>query len=91
MAGLPEHMWRKPQESSEAGAMMATGVFATWSGFILGAAVGVGIGLLLAPKPGRETREIVGERLGQARAAVQSRMGQVRERVRRAREPEVLE
>ena len=28
-------------------------------GFILGAAAGVAIGLLLAPKPGRETRELV--------------------------------
>jgi gas vesicle protein len=79
------------QERNEAGAMMATGFFAGWSGFILGAAVEVIIGLLLAPKPGRETREIVGERMGQAREALQSRMGQVRERVRRAREPEASE
>ena len=28
-------------------------------GFILGAAAGVAIGLLLAPKPGSETRELV--------------------------------
>jgi gas vesicle protein len=73
------------QESNEAGAMMATGFFAGWNGFIMGAAVGVIIGLLLAPKPGRETRQIVGERMGQARAAVQSRVDQTRERLRRAR------
>jgi gas vesicle protein len=79
------------QESNDAGAMMTTGVFAGWSGFILGAAVGVIIGLLLAPKPGRETRQIVGERMGQARAAVQSRVDQTRERLRRAREPEASE
>jgi gas vesicle protein len=78
-------------ESNEAGAMMTTGVFAGWSGFIMGAAVGVIIGMLLAPKPGRETRQIVGERMGQAREAVQSRVGQARQRLRRAREPEVLE
>jgi gas vesicle protein len=79
------------QESSEARATI-------WSAFIMGAAVGVVIGMLLAPKSGRETRQIVGERMGQARArldqaraAVQSRMGQVRERVRRAREPEASE
>jgi gas vesicle protein len=77
------------QENREAGAMMATGFFA--GGFILGAAVGVIIGLLLAPKPGRETRQIVGERMGQARAAVQSRVDQTRERLRRAREPEASE
>jgi gas vesicle protein len=69
------------QESSDARAMMPTGVFAGLRGFIMGAAMGaaagVVIGLLLAPKPGRETRQIVGERMGQAR-----------ERLRRAREPE---
>jgi gas vesicle protein len=32
----------------------------TW--FILGALVGVAVGMLLAPKAGRETREIIGER-----------------------------
>ena len=32
--------------------------------FIVGALVGVAVGMLLAPKPGRETREIIG---GQAR------------------------
>jgi gas vesicle protein len=78
-------------ERNEAGAMMATGFFATWSGFIMGAAVGVVIGLLLAPKPGRESREIVGERLGQARGAVQSRVEQARERLRRARGSEASE
>jgi gas vesicle protein len=65
-------------ERNDAGAMMATGVFS--GGFIMGAAVGVVIGLLLAPKRGRESRQIVGERLGQAR-----------ERLRRAREPEASE
>jgi gas vesicle protein len=75
-------------ESRETRATMASGVFAGWSGFIMGAAVGVVIGMLLAPKPGRETREIVGERMGQARTAVQSRVDQARERLRRAREPE---
>jgi gas vesicle protein len=77
------------QENREAGAMMATGFFA--GGFILGAAVGVIIGLLLAPKPGRATRQIVGERMGQARATVQSRVEQARERLRRARGSEASE
>jgi gas vesicle protein len=54
-------------ERNEAGAMMATGFFA--GGFIMGAAVGVVIGLLLAPKSGRETRQIVGERLRRARGS----------------------
>jgi gas vesicle protein len=76
------------QESRKAGAVAATGVFSGWSGFIMGAAVGVVIGLLLAPKPGRETRQIVGERMGRARETVQSRVQQTRERLRRAREPE---
>ena len=29
------------------------------TGFILGAAAGIAIGLMLAPKPGRDTRELV--------------------------------
>lgn len=73
-------------EGSEARAMRAMGVFSGWSGFIMGATVGVVIGLLLAPKSGRETRGILGERVGQAREAVQSRVGQARERIRRASE-----
>jgi gas vesicle protein len=54
-------------EGSEARAMRAMGVFSGWSGFIMGATVGVVIGLLLAPKSGRETRGILGERVGQSR------------------------
>jgi len=79
------------QESSEAEAIMTMGVFSGWSGFIMGAAVGVVIGLLLAPKSGRETREVLGERMGQARDAVQTRVDQVRERMSRAREGEASE
>jgi len=78
-------------DRSEAEAMMATGFFSGWSGFIMGAAVGVIVGLLIAPKSGRETREILGERMGLAREAVQSRVDQTRERIRRARGSEVLE
>lgn len=62
-------------DRGEAGVVMATGFFSGWSGFIMGAAVGVIVGLLLAPKPGRETREMLGERIGQAREAIRQRTG----------------
>lgn len=36
-------------------------------GFMLGAAVGVAIGFLYAPKPGKETRALIREKAEQAR------------------------
>ncbi len=37
------------------------------AGFIIGAAVGVAIGFLYAPKPGKETRELLKEKAEKAR------------------------
>lgn len=37
------------------------------TGFILGAVVGVAIGFLYAPKPGKETRELLKEKAEKAR------------------------
>ena len=39
-----------------------------FSGLIAGAVVGIVAGLLLAPKPGKETRHIVGTRAGELQA-----------------------
>lgn len=38
------------------------------TGFILGAVVGVAIGFLYAPKPGKETRELLKEKAEKAKA-----------------------
>ena len=43
-----------------------TGISFT-AGFILGAVVGVAIGFLYAPKPGKETRELLKEKAEKAR------------------------
>jgi gas vesicle protein len=51
---------------------------ATW--FIVGALVGVAVGMLLAPKPGRETREIIGERARNWRDQANYQAGRLRER-----------
>ena len=54
------------------------------TGLFAGALVGAALGLLLAPKPGKETRQIVreraGEYLGTARARAEEYIGPARER-----------
>ena len=54
------------------------------TGMIFGAALGAAIGLLLAPKPGNETRQLVRERAGEyidvARERAGEYAGPVRER-----------
>lgn len=42
--------------------------FSFTTGFILGAVVGVAIGFLYAPKPGKETRELLKEKAEKAKA-----------------------
>lgn len=63
-------------------------------GFIIGGVVGVVAGLLLAPKPGAETRadladygEVVRERAEEVAARVSQRMGPTVESVREAVDP----
>jgi gas vesicle protein len=36
-------------------------------GFVIGSVIGLSVGFLYAPRPGEETREILGERVGAAR------------------------
>ena len=54
------------------------------TGLLAGALVGAAFGLLLAPKPGKETRQIVreraGEYLGTARERAEEYIGPARER-----------
>jgi gas vesicle protein len=50
----------------------------TW--FIVGALVGVAAGMLLAPKPGRETREMIGEQARNWRDQANYQAGRLRER-----------
>src|ERR671915_2395410 len=48
--------------------------------FIVGALVGVAAGMLLAPKPGRETREIIGEQARNWGERANYQAGRLRER-----------
>ena len=58
------------------------------TGMIFGAALGAALGLLLAPKPGSETRQIVRERAGEYLDVARERAGEyagpVRERAGQA-------
>ena len=60
-------------------------------GLISGAAVGAVAGLLFAPRPGKETRDIVGIRAGGLRQKAGAYAGSLRERVWRARGSQVVE
>jgi len=51
------------QGRGEAATIMTTGFLSGWNGFTMGMATGVIVGPLVAPKPGRETREMLGERI----------------------------
>jgi len=57
---LPEKRKEGRMAEKDTGASFAIG-------FILGAAVGVAIGFLYAPKPGKETRALLKEKAEQAR------------------------
>jgi len=52
--------------------------------FIMGAAIGAGIALLLAPDRGSETRRRVGQTVRRLGSQVNDRMGDVKENVRSA-------
>lgn len=53
------------------------------AGMIIGAAAGAAIGLLFAPKPGKETRHMVKDRAGKISHQAGGYVGSVREKVRR--------
>ncbi|RMG45196.1 MAG: YtxH domain-containing protein [Acidobacteria bacterium] len=55
------------------------------AGFLLGTIVGVAIGLLTAPKPGRETREDLARWADSAREKARERLGDLQERAERVR------
>ena len=59
------------------------------AGLLVGGVAGLIAGLLLAPQPGRETRQIVRERSGKYMGAVRERgesyLGSARDRVRNLR------
>jgi gas vesicle protein len=56
------------------------------TGLIAGSIIGAVAGLLIAPKSGKETREIVGTRAGELRERAEEYVGNLRERFRRQRE-----
>ena len=55
------------------------------AGMIIGAAAGAAIGLMFAPKTGKETRHIVKDRAGKISHQAGGYIGSVREKVRSAR------
>ena len=60
-------------------------------GLLTGAAAGAVAGLLLAPKTGKENRQIIAARATQAKQKVGDYVGSLRQRVRREQAPESAE
>ena len=52
-------------------------------GMLVGAALGISIGMLYAPHAGRETREMLKERLGDARHKAEIIVDEARERAKK--------
>ncbi len=61
------------------------------TGLVAGALVGAVAGILFAPKPGRESRGIVGAKAGEIRNKTGVYIGTVREKIRRGRSTETVE
>ena len=53
------------------------------TGLIAGAFIGTAVGLLVAPKPGKETREMVATRAGEWRTKAGDYVGTLRQKIRR--------
>ncbi len=57
-------------------------------GLLTGAAVGAAAGILMAPKVGKETRQIVGERATQAKQKAGDYVGALRQRIKKEGDPQ---
>ena len=53
------------------------------TGLLAGAIIGAVVGILFAPKTGKETREIVGNRAGEIRKKTGDYVGSIRQRIRK--------
>ena len=61
------------------------------TGLLAGALVGTAAGILFAPKPGRESRVIVGAKAEEIRNKTGEVIGTVREKIRKSRSAETVE
>ena len=61
------------------------------SGLLAGAIIGAAAGILFAPKPGRETRQVVGARAVDLRDRAGGYIGNLKDRIRKARGTEAVE
>ena len=52
-----------------------------WTGLLVGTAIGIGIGLLYAPRTGSETREMLRKRADEMKIRAETFRNSVRERV----------
>ena len=56
------------------------------TGLVAGALIGAVAGLLVAPKAGKETRNIVGTKAAEIKGRAENYLGTIKDRVRRERE-----
>ena len=56
------------------------------TGLVAGALIGAVAGLLIAPKAGKETRNIVGSKAAEIRSRAEDYLGNIKDRIRRDRE-----
>ncbi len=61
------------------------------TGLVAGALLGAVAGLLVAPKAGKETRNIVGTKAAEIKSRAEDYLGTIRDRIRRDREEETQE
>ncbi len=61
------------------------------TGLVAGALVGAAAGILFAPKPGRESRGIVGAKAGEIRNKTGEVIGTVREKIKKSRSTDAVE
>ena len=61
------------------------------SGLLAGAIIGAAAGILFAPKPGRETRQVVGAKAVDFRDRAGGAIGNLKDRIKKARGTEAVE